>query len=313
MEKPISFINKDGYRLYGILHEPDEKNTRKVGVICLNTGMQYRVIWHRLNVKFARMLCSQGYYVLRFDTHGIGDSEGEMEINSINTEDFHDAIQAGLFVPDTISAIEFFNSRVRLDKLFLIGPCGGALTSVITASRSKLVDGIIYMAGPVTISSSELTLDMHPRDAEKALKIRLRKAYDPRSFIRFLTGQSEYKVILKALKVKIRSVLNKKGLILEKEDELAEKNGFIFNRIFFEAFKKFTSRGGQILFLMPDNDRSSWGFRELFEKRFLTPGNPFEKSYQLHYVPKANHIYAPEESQKYVFKEITSWLEQKRA
>lgn len=311
MEKPISFMNKDGYRLFGILHEPEKKNPKKVGVICLNTGMQYRIIWHRLNVKFARMLCSQGYYVLRFDTHGIGDSEGEIEIDSINTEDFHDAIQTGLFVPDTICAIEFFNSQVRLDKLFLIGPCGGALTSMITASRSKLVNGIIYMAGPVTITSSELSLDMHPRDAEKALKIRLRKAYDPRAYIRFLTGQSEYKVILKAMKVKIRSVLNKEGLILEKEDELAEKNGLIFNRVFFEAFKKFSSRGGQILFLMPESDRSSWGFRELFEKRFLKPGNPFEKSYQLHYVPKANHIYALEESQEYVFKEITSWLEKR--
>jgi len=86
------------------------------------------------------------------------------------------------------------------------------------------------MAGPVTITSSELTLDMHPRDAEKALRIRFRKAYDMRKLFRFLTGQSEYKVIFKALKVKTRSMFNKEGLILEKEDELAEKKGLIFNR-----------------------------------------------------------------------------------
>ena len=96
-----------------------------------------------------------------------------------------------------------------------------------------------------------------------------------------------------------------------KEDERAEKGGLLFNNIFFESFKKFTSRRRNILFLMPENDRSSWGFREMFEKRYLKPGNSYEKNYQLYYVPKANHIYALEESQEFVFERIKGWLAEK--
>ncbi len=308
MEKTISFINSNGYRLFGILHVPDKPCLPSTGVICLNTGLQYRVIWHRLNIKMARTLCALGYYVLRFDTHGIGDSEGDIEIDSINTEDFHDAIQVGLFVPDTLSAIDFFFKEVRLENLYLIGPCGGALTAMITASKSKKVSGLIYMAGPVTITSSELTIEMHPRNAQKAIKIRIRKIWNPTALFRLFTGRSEISVITKALKVSIQSLLNRRSLVVQDDADKAEKGGLFFNRVFLDSFNEFVSRGGEILFLMPESDRSSWGFRELFEKKFLVPGNPYEKRYTILYVPKANHIYALEESQKYVLDQIVVWL-----
>ncbi len=309
-EKPIQIQNIQKHTLHGILHQPNAPCEPKVGVICLNTGMQYRVIWHRLNVKIARRLCSQGYFVLRFDTHGIGDSEGDLEIKSENFEDFHDAIQTGLFVPDTQSAIEFFRKEMGLERLYLIGPCGGALTAIITGARTDGVDGIIYMAGPVTITSSELTLDMHPRDAQNRMRYYLSKIFNPKSYFTFLSGKSNYREILTAIKIVFKTkVLRKEWMVQEQEG--GEKAGLRFNRIFFESFKQYIQKDRQILFLMPEHDRSSWGFRELFEKRYLQPGNPYADKYELHYVDNANHIFSDTQAQNYVLANIERWLSQR--
>ena len=100
MEECVTFHNPRGERLFGIVHHPEPAagagRPWPVAAICLNTGMQYRTIWHRLNVKIARRLCEAGVPVLRFDTHGIGDSEGEF------------------FLPD---AAGLFDSAKRLSRL----------------------------------------------------------------------------------------------------------------------------------------------------------------------------------------------------
>jgi alpha/beta superfamily hydrolase len=307
MERPIRFINKQKNLLYGILHEPDYKKNKKIGVLCLNTGMQYRIIWHRLNIKIARRLCNQGYSVLRFDTHGIGESEGELDIRGQNIEDFHDAIQTGLFVSDTLSAIEFFRKEADLDQLYLIGPCGGALTAVITAAKTNCIDGIVYMSGPVTITSSELTLDMHPKDAQNRFTYYCSKILSPKSWFTFLSGQSSYREIFFTIKVIFQNKVLKKQWSAKTDDE-AEKGGLLFNHTFFDSFKKYLKNDRRILFLMPEHDRSSWGFRELFEKQYLKPGNPYEDKYELHYVKNANHIFADNQAQTYVFENIERWL-----
>ena len=307
MERPVRFVSKQNNVLYGILHEPDINRPSKIGVICLNTGMQYRVIWHRLNIKIARRLCNQGYFVLRFDTHGIGESEGELDIQSQNIEDFHDLIQTGLFVSDTLSAIEFFRKEAGLDQLYLIGPCGGALTAIISASKTDCIDGIIYMAGPVTITSSELTLDMHPQDAQNRITYYLSKLFSPKSWLTFFSGGSDYREIFFAIKVFFQNKILKKQWVTSADDE-AEKGGLKFNHVFFNSFKKYLKNDRRILFLMPEYDRSSWGFRELFEKQYLKPGNPYEDKYELHYVEHANHIFADSQAQEYIFENIERWL-----
>ena len=75
MEEPITITNKNGKKLFGILHTPETTvpGRTRVGVNLLNPGIKYRVAPHRMNVKLARKLCSQGYYVLRFDPFEVYD------------------------------------------------------------------------------------------------------------------------------------------------------------------------------------------------------------------------------------------------
>src|SRR5512143_1047295 len=108
MEEPITFLNKNGKRLLGIVHIPEKsRSERKIGVNLLNPGIKYRVAPHRLNVKLARELCRKGYYVLRFDPEGIGDSEGKLPDNTPVAE-IWGKIQTGFFTQDVITANDFF-------------------------------------------------------------------------------------------------------------------------------------------------------------------------------------------------------------
>ena len=68
----------NGHRLMGILHMPEDRVRRNRGINLLSPGLKNRVAPNRMNVKMARILCEKGFPVLRFDPHGIGDSEGEI-------------------------------------------------------------------------------------------------------------------------------------------------------------------------------------------------------------------------------------------
>lgn len=60
--------------LVGILARPLQPEA--TGVVVVVGGPQYRVGSHRQFVLLSRMLAQAGYAVLRFDVHGMGDSEG---------------------------------------------------------------------------------------------------------------------------------------------------------------------------------------------------------------------------------------------
>jgi hypothetical protein len=326
MEECVTFHNPRGERLFGIVHHPEPAagagRPWPVAAICLNTGMQYRTIWHRLNVKIARRLCEAGVPVLRFDTHGIGDSEGEFFLpDAAGFSPYHDRIQGGYFVPDTIAAAEYFRARVNCERLVLLGPCGGALTGMIAAARSVDVDALVYMAGPVTITSSELTLAMHPRDAEITVRNIRHKLLRPRSWFHFLTGQSDYLEIWRALRIHLRHRLNRESLFAESNKPAASDGsppqpdgngepepGLVFNDLFLESFQAFMRRGGRVLFLMPEKDRSSWGFREMFESRYLQPGHPWPDQVEVRYITDANHIYQEISSQRELLERIETFF-----
>ena len=73
---PITFPNQDGLRLFGMLHQPAVPREGAETVLILSPGVKMRVAPHRLYNKLAERFVAMGYTVLRFDFHGLGDSEG---------------------------------------------------------------------------------------------------------------------------------------------------------------------------------------------------------------------------------------------
>lgn len=134
MEKAIVFSN-EGQKMYGILHEPDSIPNpfiEKIGVIIFHAGRQSRRGPHHLYVKVARALCESGFFVLRYDNRGYGDSEGKKQQTP---EDW---------ASDAMCAMNFFLTACELRNMILWGLCGGAVLAVHCAARQPgIVDSLI--------------------------------------------------------------------------------------------------------------------------------------------------------------------------
>ena len=145
MEKSINF-DSDGNLLFGIYHQPDPPKDNRIGVLLCDAGLTYHVGLSRLYVRLSRRLTSNGFHVLRFDPHGIGDSSGKLSKRKV--DDLFREVETGGFVGDTLSAIDYFLNVGSIDSVILCGFCGGAVTSVLTAQkRLNQVRGLA-LAGP---------------------------------------------------------------------------------------------------------------------------------------------------------------------
>ena len=114
-------FDSQGNRLSGILHRPalSPGQTPDIGIIFANAGARGRLGSTFQYPLYARAFTALGYPCLRFDPHGIGDSEGNIEISAM--PDFYGSLQTGRFVKDTVNAISEFKKRVKPKKIVLLG------------------------------------------------------------------------------------------------------------------------------------------------------------------------------------------------
>ena len=132
IEEPFFFDN-EGSRLFGILHSPCPKRQRAwiqepKGIAFCNPFAEEKAISHRVVVNFARFLCRQGYYVLRFDYRGCGDSEGDFEQATLTTR-----------LSDVSRAIDLLQQRTGVGFLSLFGlRLGATLASLVAESDSRI-------------------------------------------------------------------------------------------------------------------------------------------------------------------------------
>ncbi|MCK4967510.1 MAG: alpha/beta fold hydrolase [Candidatus Aenigmarchaeota archaeon] len=133
METPVTFKNKKGMQLVGIIHTPKDVCADNVVIICHGFGghKTYKVF-----VDTARCLCDSGFLVLRFDFTGHGDSEGTYTDYSIKNE-----------VDDLDCAVKFLKSQnINTKNIRLVGHSLGALVSVLYAEENKNVASLVLLA-----------------------------------------------------------------------------------------------------------------------------------------------------------------------
>jgi alpha-beta hydrolase superfamily lysophospholipase len=96
IEEPLFFDNDQNQRLFGIRHNPAGKAAFPT-VILYHGLIGNKSERNRAFVRLARLLCSYGYQVYRFDSRGHGDSFCEFE--NIKMDDFvKDAVDIFNFV-----------------------------------------------------------------------------------------------------------------------------------------------------------------------------------------------------------------------
>jgi pimeloyl-ACP methyl ester carboxylesterase len=292
--------------LIGILDVPDgSERPGGTGVVLLNIGLHYRVCHNRLFVKLARALSREGYQVLRFDTHGVGDSEGEIEPGSVLPH--FDSIQGGLFVSDTLAALDHFRHVSGLEKFVLAGLCGGALTAVHTAAVDSRVVGVIFIAGPMTSTSPNEEEELHPWEAGQWLNGYRQRFVNPRAWIRLFSGRSNYGMIARALAVKMRS---RREVIRARLARNTVNNGVGrgFNWRYLESFQTFMGRDGRILFVFPELDKTAGEFETLFHRPILLESRELDGKYEVLKIRHANHSFTLVDSQERLREGIVKWL-----
>jgi uncharacterized protein len=132
MERLIEFANRAGYRLRGMIHHPDGHPDRHPGraatdpppgVVFFHGFTGDRMESHWLFVKCSRALDRAGIASLRFDFWGSGESEGEFQQATLESE-----------IADAEDAVDFMRREGGIDsnRLALLGlSLGGAIATLI--------------------------------------------------------------------------------------------------------------------------------------------------------------------------------------
>lgn len=133
MGEEASFFESHGHRLFSVLHRPDDVQEIRAdtGVIICDAFGEEKLWSHRVLVNFARFLAQRSFHILRFDCMGHGDSEGNYEQVTIETQ-----------VNDVLRAMEVLRVRTGVRRIVLHGVRFGATLAAIVAARSGCIDAV---------------------------------------------------------------------------------------------------------------------------------------------------------------------------
>ncbi|MEQ8783500.1 MAG: hydrolase 1, exosortase A system-associated [Roseibium album] len=134
MNEEVILFECCGDRLIGILHNPGSagagRGGRKLVVLNVVGGPQYRVGSHRQFVQTARHLARTGYPVFRFDYRGIGDSDGHPRgFASVGA--------------DIEAAIDAVHRRLPGREIVLMGLCDGASAVMMFVNQHPELAGVV--------------------------------------------------------------------------------------------------------------------------------------------------------------------------
>ena len=148
MEKLISFENQ-GQRLFGMTHSPDT-NRRAPAVLMCHGFTGDRVESHFIFVKMARRLADAGFFVMRFDFRGSGESEGDFSDMTIPAE-----------IDDARVALAWLRGQPEVDpkRVSLLGLSMGGAVATSLAGEDEDIAGLILwsaLARPSMFVSQEV-------------------------------------------------------------------------------------------------------------------------------------------------------------
>ena len=135
-ERPLFLTGDD--LLFGVLTEPRRGEGRRRAVILPNNGAEYHVGASRMNVSLARRWARRGYYVLRMNLSGLGDSRtrpGRTDNDVFPPE----------AVEDIRAAVELLRGRYGIRDITLAGLCSGAYHSLRAAVAGLAVQRVLLV------------------------------------------------------------------------------------------------------------------------------------------------------------------------
>jgi alpha/beta superfamily hydrolase len=308
---PVSFLNKNGQRLFGMFHQPDRAQAADVAIILLSPGVKMRVAPHRLYNKMADRFVALGYPVLRFDFFGLGDSEGT--VDEVLLADLYGAIQVGRYVDDTIAAMDWMQQTHGTGRFIMAGLCGGAITGLLARVKDERISGLLSLAIPVILDGSTIDVTKYMTVPQfqwtRQGYLRRFKLWRPevwKSWLRFVTLQSDYRLIIRSVMTPLWSRLRRTATG-QTSDQVAETKDNT-NPYFAPAFMKMVSTSRPVLLIFAKSDRLYWEFEAKFMNRYRSEVEAYAEFYEIHVTEQSNHIFSFPECQADMLERSCRWL-----
>lgn len=140
MEK-VTFIGSRGLTLTGAVHRPEKEDTEGPCLIICH-GFRGGKDGGGRAIDFAKEMASRGFYVLRFDFSGTGESEGNFAGASLSC-----------YIQDLHGAVDFMTSLSR-GKIYVLGRSMGGTTAICAAAKDERIAGVCTWAAPVDLTET---------------------------------------------------------------------------------------------------------------------------------------------------------------
>jgi pimeloyl-ACP methyl ester carboxylesterase len=303
-KSPIVFSNRQGHRLFGILHKPAHA-TSDLAIVLLSPGVKMRVGPECLYLRMTELFVRLGIPVLRFDFYGLGDSEGELK--ETHLKDVYNHIEVGRFVDDTFDAMDWMQKHHGISRFILSGLCGGAITGLLAASRDPRVAGLLGLGITPLLASraADPSLYMSSGQLQHLRRGYLRNMLKLSSWLRLLTFKSDYRVLWRSVSTPLKKHLRRKP-----EAPTAPVPYDDANPIFPPAFFKVLESRRPMLLIFGGSDRLRWDFEEKFLARHRERLAALPQTYHVHVIENANHVLSFEEWQREMLEVSRGWLTQ---
>lgn len=325
-ETAVDIESTEGYLLKAVIYEPDGVDKKDYGFVFTHGGLIGMNGAFRFNTRAARRFAAAGFPSICADTHGVGRSGGVTDNQEQRT--LFRKICIGLFAGDVHDASVLLKERAGVSKTAVFGVCGGAITGILAHSKFEDLDESVLLSVPVMLPSLNYgEVRMTEGYARFYIGMYARKIFNPKAWWRFITFQSENRMIFKSLWVAVSGKAaklfggdksSKKPAEKEKAKPQARQAGLEtavpgigddlqFNPAFLESFNTVIERGRRIYFIFGDNDNFKWEFNSEFLEGCSDDVARAGDLIRIDTITHANHMYTLREWQDEIILKCIDW------
>lgn len=311
-ERVVSF-RSGAHELAGTFH-PARGRAARAAVVVHSFGTQPRSNMNLVVVSIARALAEAGCDVLRYDAHGVGESEGEIAPDLTSLRTVWGRIETGQNVDDALAASRAMRRLTKASPIVHCGLCGGAATGIQAAAKDEGTYAMLI--APTVIVSTDEAPALTYGESEELATDYVRKLLDPQAWKRLLGGQSDKRLLLASFVAAARRRVDgaldrvrRRRALLAPGDEPAATVGPPVNLRVVRAMRKYLEGRRRMLLLYPGNDPLQRDFEDTFAPRFLPEGHEFERQIDRALVPDANHAFQTDGARERLIHELVRWLD----
>ncbi len=259
--------------MLGVVTEPAANAPRRdTAIVLLNAGFLHRVGPNRLSVRLARQLAEAGFWVMRFDFSGLGDS-----LPRYDKKPLEQAV-----VDEVGTAMDVLTGMSGVDRFLLSGLCSGADSSVRVAAADDRVVGV----GLIDFYY-EPSFDYYVSGCRRLL-------VSTKTWGRLLRGKTD---VLR----KIASALSNFGAAKKMEETRAAPT----KERFVEELRSASQRDVDLCFVFSANGPSHYHYKRTFGPAIRTTHNPDRLHVEV--VEKTDHLFTKPSRQEQLLQTLVTW------